>query len=111
MRKPDIKVGDVFVAELPTDSYTVIRLRPGTYTVKTDWGFLDNPILSKSATLSVVAGKSYYVNFGGGLGIGGVRMLPVTVEADVSSGEITAVPPDLATCSYITPQVSILGSQ
>ena len=33
-RKPDIKVNDIVVAELPTDSYTVLKLRPGTYTIK-----------------------------------------------------------------------------
>ena len=108
MRKPDIKVGDVVVAELPTDSYTVLKLKSGTYTIKTDWGFLDNLILSKSTTLSVMAGKSYYVNFAGNLGVFGTT---VTYGAHVLSGEITTIPPELTTCSYITPQVTVLGPQ
>lgn len=108
MRKPDIKVGDVAVAELPTDSYTVLRLKPGTYTLKTDWGFIDNPILSRSATLSVEAGRSYFVNFAGRAGLVGTV---VTYGAHVLSGEAVDIPPDLATCSYIAPQVSMLGPQ
>lgn len=108
MRKPDIKVNDVVVGELPTDSYTVLRLRPGTYTIKTDWGFLDNLILSKSATLSVISGKSYYINFAGQLGIIGTT---TTYGAHVLSGEVTQIPPGLASCSYVAPQVPLLGPQ
>jgi hypothetical protein len=106
MRKPDIKVNDIMVAELPTDSYTVIRVKSGTYTFKTDWGFLDNLILSKSAKISVEAGKSYYINFAGKLGLIGTT---ATYGANVLSGELTSIPPELKNCSYIKPQVAVLG--
>lgn len=106
MKKPDIKVGDVVVVELPTSSYTALRLKPGTYTLKIDWGFLDNLILSRSATLSVEAGKSYYVNFAGKF-LGTVA----TYGAHVLGGEATSIPPELSTCSYVAPQVSMLGPQ
>jgi hypothetical protein len=108
MRKPDIKVGDVVVAELPVDSYTAIKLKSGTYTIKTDWGFLDNLILSKSATLSVVAGKSYYVNFAGRGGFIGTTM---TYGAHVLVGEANTIPSELTTCSYIAPTVPLLAPQ
>jgi hypothetical protein len=107
-RKPDIKVGDIVVAELPTDSYAIIKLRPGTYTIKTDWGLLDNLSLSKSTTLSVSAGKSYYVNFAGKPVI---LLTTATISAYVLSGEITTIPLHLAACSYVAPHVSLLGLQ
>ncbi|MBE0621983.1 MAG: DUF2846 domain-containing protein [Burkholderiales bacterium] len=108
MRKPDIKVNNVVVGELPVDSYTVLKLKPGTYAIKTDWGLLDNLILSKSATLSVTAGKSYYVNFAGRVGVIGTT---VTYGAHVLSGEITDISTDLASCSYVAPQVSSLEQE
>ena len=108
MLKPDIKVRDVAVAALPTDSYTVLRLKPGTYAIKTDWGFLNNPPLSKTAILSVEAGISYYVNFAGKLGIRGTT---ATYGAQVIIGEATTIPPELTTCTYVAPNVPMPDPQ
>ena len=105
-RKPDVLVDETFIAELPTESYTILRLKPGMYTIKTDWGLLDNLILSRSTTLTVAAGKSYYVNFAGKLGIFGTV---ATYGAHVLSGEITSIPTELRTCSYVAPRISLLG--
>ena len=102
-RKPDIKVNDIVVAELPTNSYTALKLKSGTYTIKTDWGFLDNLILSRSASLSVVENKSYYVHFAGNAGLIGTT---VSYGARVLVGDATTIPSDLASCSYVAPLVA-----
>lgn len=103
-----LKVGDVAVAELPTDTYTVIRMRPGTYTIKTDWGALHNLSLSRSEMLSVSAGKSYYVKFTAAA-IAFVMILGVRTY--ILSGELDEIPPDLAACAYVVPRVSLVGSE
>lgn len=103
-----LKVGDAAVAELPTDTYTVIRMRPGTYTIKTDWGALHNLSLSRSETLSVSAGKSYYVTFTAKQ-IAFVYLLETRTY--ILSGELDEIPPDLAACSYVAPRVSLIGSK
>jgi hypothetical protein len=128
VEKAGIKVDDVVVAELPSNSYTVLKLRSGTYTVKTE-GLMTNQTLGKFARLSVTAGKSYYVNFGDEVGVFGNRGNSVLNMPDVLnmsnasnainltsavralSGEVTNIPSDLATCSYVAPVVSLLGPQ
>jgi hypothetical protein len=124
--KTDIKVDDVVVAELPGNSYTVLKLRSGTYTFKTE-GLMTNQSLSKFARLSVTAGKSYYVNFGDEVGVFGNRGNSLLNMPDVLnmsnapnatnltsavralSGEVTNILSDLASCSYVAPLVSWAG--
>ncbi|WP_411880368.1 DUF2846 domain-containing protein [Polaromonas sp. YR568] len=106
LRKPDVKVNDVVVSELPTNSYTVLKLKPGNYTVKTDWNGafslgLDGLILNASTTLSAVAGKSYYVNLAGKLG---VIVTTVTYGAKVTSEELTEPPGAIYQCSFVPPK-------
>lgn len=105
LRKPDIKINDVVVAELPTDSYTVLRLRPGNYTVKADWNGplslgLDGLILNVSTSISMSAGKSYYVNLAGKLGL---IATTVTYGAAVTSGELSESPREIYGCSFVPP--------
>lgn len=98
LRKPDLKLNDVVVGELPTNSYTVLRLKPGTYKIGTDWGFLDGLILNKSATLSVEPGKSYYVHFTGSTRVIGTT---VTYGPGVSTGDAQDAAGDLTACSFV----------
>jgi hypothetical protein len=98
LRKPDLKVNDAVVGELPTNSYTVLRLKPGTYMIGTDWGILDGLILNKSATLSVEPGKSYYVHFTGSTRVIGTT---VTYGPGVSTGDARDAAGDLAACSFV----------
>lgn len=98
LRKPDLKVNGTTVSELPTNSYTVLRLKQGTYTIGTDWGLLDGLILNKTTSLSVEAGRSYYVHFTGQTGLVGTT---VTYGPGVSTGDARAAAPDLATCTLV----------
>lgn len=98
LRKPDIAVNGTAVAELPTYSYTVLRLKQGTYKIGTDWGLFDGPILNKATTLSVEVGKSYYVHFTGKSGVAGTT---VTYGPGVSTGYARDAAPELANCTFV----------
>lgn len=97
-RKPDIRINGAVVAELPTNSYFVVSLRPGKYDIKSDYGVLDNLILSKSATITVVAGKAYFVEFTRKLGIHGTA---VTYGAGITATESQAVPAGVVNCALV----------
>ncbi|MDB5842872.1 MAG: hypothetical protein JWP79_182 [Polaromonas sp.] len=97
-RKPDIRINGTVVAELPTNSYFTVSLRPGKYQIKSDYGLLDNLILSKSTTIDVVAGKAYFVEFTGKLGMYGTA---VTYGAGITAGESLSAPDSIKYCSFV----------
>lgn len=105
LRKPDVKINDVVVGELPTNSYTVVKLKPGNYTVKTNWNGtlslgLDGLILNADTALSVAAGKSYYVNLVGRLSVAGTA---VGYGARIISEELAEPPGAIYLCAFIPP--------
>jgi len=97
-RKPDIRINGTIVAELPTNSYFTVSLQPGKYEIKSDYGLLDNLILSKSATITVMAGKAYFVEFTGKLGIYGTA---VTYGAGITAVESPAAPDGIKNCALV----------
>jgi hypothetical protein len=98
-RKPDITINGIAVAELPTYSYTVLRLKQGTYRIGTDWGLFDGLILNKATTLSVEVGKSYFVHFTGKSGLAGTTF---TYGLGVSTGYARDAAPELVNCTFVS---------
>ena len=97
-RKPDIKINGTVVAELPTNSYFAVPLPPGKYEIKSDYGLLDNLMLSKSTAIAVSAGKSYYVEFTGRLGVYGTS---VTYGAGITAVEAATPPERIRNCTLV----------
>lgn len=99
---PQLKVNGTVVAELAGDTYTVIQLKPGTYTIMADWGALYALSLNVSDTLTVSAGKSYYAKIYS-------EVVTYISYADVHThmqlNELTQVPEDLAACKYVEPHM------
>lgn len=96
-----IKVNDVIAAALPTDGYTVIRMDPGTHMIATDWGKLHNLSLSKTTSLTVVAGQSYFVTFTAEQ-TAFVNVL--FTRTAIVTGELDKTPAELAACIHIEPR-------
>jgi hypothetical protein len=97
-RKPDIRINGTVVAELPTDSYFAVSLRPGKYEIRSDYGLLDNLILGKSTTITAESGKSYFVEFTGKLGIYGTV---VSYGAGITAAESPAAPEGIKNCALV----------
>lgn len=97
-RKPDIRINGTVVAELPTNSYFSVSLQPGEYEIKSDYGPIDNLILSKSTAITVSAGSSYYVEFTGKPGIYGTS---VTYGAGITAVEASTPPERIRSCTLV----------
>jgi hypothetical protein len=97
-RKPDIRINGTVVAELPTNSYFAVSLQPGKYEIKSDYGLIDNLILSKSTAISVSAGSSYFVEFTGRPGIYGTS---VTYGAGITAVEASTPPERIRYCTQV----------
>ena len=101
-RKPDIKINGTVVAELPTNSYFAVSLPPGKYEIKSDYGLLDNLMLSKSTAIAVFAGRSYYVEFTGRPGVYGTS---VTYGAGIAAVEASSPPERIRNCTLVKSDV------
>ena len=97
-RKPDIRINGIVVAELPTNSYFTVSVPPGKYEIKSDYGLLDNLFLSKSTIVNAMAGKSYFVEFTGKLGIYGTA---VSYGAGIVAGESPVAPDGIKNCTLV----------
>lgn len=108
-RRLDIRINGTVVAELPTNSYFTVSLRPGEYKIKSDYGSLDDLILSKDTTINVVAEKAYFVEFVGKLGI---YETVVTFGAGITAVESASAPDSIKNCTLVNSdaeQVQPLG--
>ncbi|MCZ2496155.1 DUF2846 domain-containing protein [Xylophilus sp. Kf1] len=107
-RVPDVLINRKVVAELPTNSYFKVALQPGQYEIKSDYGLMDNLILSKSIMIIAAAGKSYFVEFTGKPGlIGGV----VLYGAGINATESDVAPAGIINCTRVEANVQNVQPQ
>lgn len=97
-RSPDVLINGIVVAELPTNSYFTVAIQPGKYEIKSDYGLLDNLVLSKSITIIAAAGKSYFVEFIGKPGLIGAAVL---YGAGINAVESNVAPAGIKNCTRV----------
>jgi hypothetical protein len=98
---PNIEVNGETIAELPSKTYTVLKLPPGIYTVRAG-GFFAVPAYHR---FTAQPGKSYYIQVWPErspmpAGMGEVSMILLL------GNESSEVPPIITECSLISPQTT-----
>lgn len=98
LRKPDIEINGKSVAALPTNSYTVVHLQPGSYDFKTSWGFMDGNMMNTGKRLRLAANTTYYIeviNDAGFIGTVGIYRSALAVQT------LTEPPAAIRDCSLV----------
>ncbi len=99
--KPTILVNGVKVADLTNQGYFDLLLKPGSYTVKADWGLLSG-VHDRQFSFQAEAGQIYYMLVASEMNMAGVIVTPNSavpaiyfesgiglVSRDVAEGSIT----------------------